>query len=430
MSDAHTQRAHARLSPSSAYRWMACPGSIRMSEGIEDRTSSYAAEGTACHELAAHCLERGFDPQEFLGWTIDTAPPEGCGVIGSTRPVDGVTRFEVDEEMVEAVALYIEHIRDLLPTKGEYELDVEQRLDMTHIHPEIYGTGDVVLYQVDEARLHVIDLKYGKGVAVDPRENPQLMLYGAGAVRRYHNRPLREIVLHIVQPRAPHVRGPVRSWTTDPLTLMEFEDDLRVLAERTEAATRAFHSARPQKSNAPWERQFLTPGEHCRFCKAAPTCPALREQSLADAMAEFADDGEVVLRPVETLSVEDRVRVFKATDRLANWIKAVQEFEHAEAVAGRGLPGFKLVAKRAMRKWKDEAEVKAVLSDEYLLGAAETHSEPKLLSPAQIEKVVGKKNFGALEGLVVKQSSGTNLVPESDPRPAVTADAASEFAED
>ncbi len=54
--------AHARLSPSAAERWMTCPGSVKLSEGREDKGSAYAAEGTAAHELAEHIL-RGQPPQ-------------------------------------------------------------------------------------------------------------------------------------------------------------------------------------------------------------------------------------------------------------------------------------------------------------------------------------------------------------------------------
>jgi hypothetical protein len=41
---------------------MTCPGSVKLSEAIQDRESQYAAEGTAAHELAEHIL-RGQPPQ-------------------------------------------------------------------------------------------------------------------------------------------------------------------------------------------------------------------------------------------------------------------------------------------------------------------------------------------------------------------------------
>jgi hypothetical protein len=383
MTGAHTNRAHAKLAPSAASRWVACPGSIRMSRDIPDRSSSYANEGTAAHELAAHCLTERLDADRFLGCVIDIRASTPSAKFSSMVAHDGLHQFAADDEMVEAVQLYLDTVRSHIPV-GESELDIEQRLDMTHIHKGIFGTGDTVLYDLDAATLHVFDFKYGKGVAVNPDENPQLLLYGAGAVRRRHNRPLKKIVLHIVQPRAPHPKGPVRSWETDPLALMEAEDEIAVAAKATD------------DPNAP-----LNAGEWCRFCPAAPICPALRQRSLMAAMAEFS------------------------LEVIGNWLRAVQEFAHAEAVDGRIPPGFKLVAKRATRRWRDENEMLDALID---YPREELFVEPKVKSPAQIEKLVGKKNFGVLEGIVVRESSGTNLVPEDDPKPAVKVSAEKEFA--
>jgi hypothetical protein len=425
MSEAHTQRAHAKLAPSSAYRWIACPGSVRMSEGIEDVTSTYAAEGTAAHELAAFCLQNGHDAIEFLGWVVDTVAADKRlfdAVLGPLTVADGITRFEVDEEMVEAVQLYIDTVQSLIPKSGEYELDIETRLDMTHIHPDIFGTGDLVLYDLGAAWLHVLDFKYGKGVIVSPEENPQGLTYAAGAVRRYHNRPLHGITIHIVQPRAGG--APIKSWSTDPLLLMEFEDDLRAAALRTEEATRAYEKTRITKANLEFEK-YLVAGDHCRFCKAAPLCPALRDQSMKDAMVEFSDvDGEIIIPAGPQLTPQEFGKVLWAADRIFNWIKAVQEHAHAEAMAGRTPPGFKLVAKRAVRKWRDEAHAEAHLMKNF---GVDVMTEPKLKSPAQIEKALGKKSFAEFTDLVQQVSSGTNLVPISDPRPAVSVGAVNEF---
>ncbi len=407
MTEAHTARAHARLAPSAAHRWMECPGSVRMSAGIESKSSTYAAEGTAAHELAALCLTKDYDAVEFLGWRVDTNTSEKWRP-GSEHPVaDGVTVFEVDEEMVEGVQLYLDTVRSL--KKGQYELDVEQRLDMTHIHNGIYGTGDAVVYQVDAGVLHVVDLKYGKGVAVEPTENPQLMLYGAGAARRYHNRVLNEVVLHIVQPRAPHANGPVRSWATDPLSLMEFEDVLSRAALHTE------------QLDAP-----LVAGDWCRFCPALPTCPAAREKAIAVAQSEFT---EAAPTP-ETLSGEQLAEVLAQAEFIGNWVKAVQAYAHAEAVAGRTPTGFKLVPKRATRKWKDVTDAADALFHVYEIDNDSLYTEPELKSPAQVEKAIGKKRFATIEAdLVTKVSSGSNLVPVSDARPSVRAEASADFAD-
>ena len=86
---AHAERAHARLSPSSAKRWLMCPGSVKLSEAYPDTTSSYASEGTAAHELAEKCLRERQDAASYA-------------------MIDGV---EVDEDMAIGVQLYVDWVR-------------------------------------------------------------------------------------------------------------------------------------------------------------------------------------------------------------------------------------------------------------------------------------------------------------------------------
>lgn len=416
MTQVHTTRVHAKLGPSSASRWINCPGSIKASEGIDPRTSRYAAEGTAAHELASAMLSFNWPTAaDFLGQFIDIDASDTQNIISLKGPANQRNIWEIDAEMVEAVDIYAEYVRDLVDgvKDGLAIMDVEQRLDMTHIHPAIFGTGDAVVYDPTTEHLHVCDFKYGKGVVVGVDNNPQLFLYAAGAVRRYHNQPVRKLTMHIIQPRAEG--PPTKSWETDILGLFDFEGDIAIAAARTE------------EKDAP---RFA--GDWCRFCPAAPICPTNRDAAVADALAEFSIDGDLSLPSIDALTPEQRGRILRSADRILNWVTTVQEHEHAMAMRGEGLPDFKLVAKRSSRRWKSGEDViladllpfttKAGIDKEAL------YTEPKLLSPAQMEKVL-KKNFDAVVGEhVIKQSSGTNLVPIEDPRPAVTADAASEFA--
>lgn len=412
---AHSQRAHARLAPSAAKRWMTCPGSVRMSEGIADTTSSFAAEGTAAHELAAHCLDAKADPTDFAGCWIDIHPDEPKQWLLAKEPatIDPMRHFVIDDEMTDAVGIYVEHVRSLCDAAGKHTLEVEQRLDMTHLHPEIFGTGDATVFDHGASHLHVVDLKYGKGVAVDATENPQLMLYAAGAARRHHNLGIQRLTMHIVQPRAPHVLGPIRQYDIDLFDLFDFEAVLSEAAKRTE------------DPDAP-----LVAGEHCRFCKALPICATARESALQAAADDFGAVDVDALPLPEAMSAEHRGRVLRQADSLFTWVKAVQEHEHAQAVAGNLPDGFKLVAKRAVRKWVDEDAAKSTLYD---MGATNDDilTEPKLKSPAQCEKLFPGKNKAerekAMADLVKKESSGVNLVPASDPRPAVVTSATEEF---
>jgi len=377
----HETRAHSHIGASSAHRWLNCSGCIRLSAGIEQETSIFAAEGTAAHELAERCLRgpkdnRFLDAADFIGEEI---------VVGNHV-------FEVDEEMADAVQLYVDTI------KADYEpgdiLFVERKFDLGHVWPGLFGTNDAGLYNVRSKTLRVYDLKYGRGHAVEAKENPQLIYYGIGMVNvdSLVGVQIDGVELIIVQPRAIHREGPVRRWMTDPVHLMDFQADLAEGAARTE------------DPNAP-----RTPGDWCNFCPAAGICPELREVALLKAQAEFAD----VIAP--DLSESELAELLEKADLVECGIKAIRAEAFARANGGAKIPGWKLVPKRAVRKWKDEGTVVATLIVDHDVSSDDLWNR-KLKSPAQVEKLLGKAGKDALADLVIKESSGNTFARDTDPR--------------
>lgn len=372
---------HARLSASSAHRWLVCPGSVRLSGGSS--TTLAAAQGTVAHEIAA---------QQLKG--------DGYYGLGAVRKWDGHD-VEVTQEMLDAVQVYVDYVQsDHEPGDQEWvEMSVFKGLQK--IDPDLGGTADHVRYRPSTKHLFVTDFKHGSGVYVDAEANPQTMLYGLGALLEL-NLPVREVTLTICQPRFEGAE-PIRSWTFLIEHILEFVHEVTVRASLT--------------------RDVGTPlvsGEHCKFCPAARTCPALEKQHHALIVKDF-------LLPAG----EELARAMRSIGPLKERIKAIEEHAYAEACRGVAIPGYKLVDKRPVRRWIREADV--------IEWAQRSEIDPyaprELLSPAQLEEKLyaaaprGKKKHASivLAPFIKAESSGTALVPVDDNRPAVTKVSVNDF---
>lgn len=373
---------------------MRCPGSIRLGQGIEQLKSEYAAEGNAAHWLAEQCLRSGKAPEQFMGCEI---------------PVEGFT-FTVDDEMVDAVEVYIEAIRTRTSPGDEVDFEVKFHLD--DLHDDFYGTADCTIYKPAERKLIVVDFKYGKGVAVEAINNPQLLYYGYGAAKAKHNRGVGQVDIIVVQPRCPHPAGPVRVWETDVITLLDHAGDLVDAAARTEQADAT-----------------LSAGEHCKFCPAAFFCPELTRAVYEIIGADESESGDFYVSDPTRLTPQQITEKWKRREIVKTWLKRFEDFAHHEAESGRVPPDLKLVPSRATRSWKNPIEAETVIRMTFdHLEDEDIFTPRELKSPAQLEKQIERKQRKLIADLIQSKSSGTVLVPLDDPRPAVVNEAEAEFA--
>jgi len=342
--------AHARASASAAYRWVACPGSLRQAEGLpEPAESEYAAAGTLAHEAAAYALNAGHT-------------------------------FSIDP----AVQQYVDYVWSRSKTALCVVAEVDFTPVLSKLHPDLGGTADAVLVYRD--LIEVIDYKHGQGVVVEAEGNMQLRIYALGALLAVTRGGITTVRVTIVQPRAEHPDGPIRAWEFPAEDLLEFAAELTEAVERTRTSP------------------VLAPGGHCKFCPAAATCPALEKQH----RELVAQDFSVIVSPALVGQALDLLPQLEAR------IKAVRELAYNMAARGEPPVGYKLVEKRATRKWKDEDKAMAACDSFIKTG----YIEQTLKSPTQIEAMIGKNRFAQLlADQVVKISSGHTLVHVSDKRP-------------
>lgn len=427
---------HARLSPSAAHRWMNCAGSVALIGDEPNAAGLPAMMGTAAHKVIETMIQGGeSDAAAYLNSVILVhGPGEQETVIhpaGSTPTVlADWYQFICDDIMVAGVQMFMdEHFRIINDLCFDPVIYSERYLDMTWLDDRLGGTADDTI--ADPDWIHLLDYKNGR-VLVEVKGNEQMKNYAVGLL---HEHPeARGVTVHLVQPNSYHEDGFIReeSYSADELKL--FEIQMKEAADAT------------AKPNAP--RRV---GSWCTYCPGKVRCPEFEAAAREECQMDFASD------PVEGQSIpvsdvgntfldddDDGVAYRAALSRrrkwipmLAAWIRDVNKAVFAELMNGREVPDAKLVQGKSNRAYVADEITTANALIEAGLPNDQLWTEPKLKSPAQVEKIrpVGMKPAAIkaiVAGVAHKPPGRITIADADDPREAIdpAGAAAADFADD
>lgn len=387
------RRAHARLSPSAADRWMRCAGSIEAERQEPDDDNEWSAQGTVAHMLFERCLALGFEMTDFVGREF----------------VEGKFTIKCDDEMVEYLQPIIDEILD---TPGQHFY--ENKVNLSRWMPKQFGTLDVGILQIKRGWIIIRDLKYGRGLPVRAEDNYQLMIYAAGFWDDYakalwpKNAPRPRFKIIIDQPRNDAGGG---VWEISYDDLMDFMADVEAAAVKT------------------YDKDAKrTPGDkQCGYCKAAQNqhCEEWDAFNLAKFQSKFADyrkgKPDVTLPDPLKMDPDIRARILDQVPALNQWIKRLHADAINDCLAGRPAGGKKAVlgARRGKRKWRDVEAAEAWL-DKNLPDQVDLYDRT-LITPTKAQKYLGKGGKEKLKPHCEQADPKPILVPMTDPRPAIEA---------
>lgn len=381
----HASRKHALLSASGASRWINCPPSARLTEGMADKWSAYADEGTAAHEYAEIKLTRRLTK-------CNSADRERLDKQAEALKTNRYYNAEMEACIQQYADLVEERFLEARSRSDSEDATVllEAKLDLTEWVPDGFGTSDVTI--ISDGVLEIIDLKYGKGVPVSAINNSQLRLYALGALSEFGwMYDIHTVRMTIIQPRLDSV-------STDEISVEELNEWAESVVKP--AASLAYAGEGEYKA-----------GDHCRWCLAKGNCRARADENLKAIAYEFQEPA--------LLSNEEIGPILHIAGQLQSWVKDVQEYALEQALRGEKITQWKLVEGKSKRFITDTKKAAALLTEA-------GYSEDKLYKPRELramtalEKAVGKKNFAEILGdLITKQAGKPTLVAETDSRPGL-----------
>ena len=397
-----TSNAHAIVPVSGYERWSHCTASPRYEEQFPDEGSVYAAEGTLAHAVC-----------ELYGRKKFT--------VMSTRKFNSdLKKLKADalwqDEMTKTAEFYVGYLTEkAMQSEQLPHVFFETKVDLSDYIPEGFGTCDCIMICGDTMR--ITDYKHGKGVPVSSINNGQMRLYALGALKFLYplfGDGIKYVVTAIVQPRI------TEDVTEESMTV----DELREWGE----------TVKPKAQAAYFGTGTYCAGEWCRFCKGKAECRARAEhyagfsQFVDIPLAGRADYGQDPAYYNEAmLSDAEVAELLREAEGLVAWYNDLQDYARDAILAGRDIPGFKVVEGRQVRAFKDPDKALEIMRGEGYDDAMLFERKP--LTLAQLEKLTGKKRFAELMGDNITWPPGKpTLVTADDKRAAYNPSGPGEFA--
>lgn len=432
---------HSERGPSTAHRWRPCPGSVRKSRGLPDTAGTEAAFGTVFHDFAATCVEVGIDPQGF---------------VGDTMYVEGFGHIEFDQAMADNMLNGLDYLWAAADSPGA-KMIVEKRVSLERwVGPGEFGTTDAAICDPIRWRMIGFDWKYGQGVPVSPERNDQAILYLLGAWSSF----ARDMFAQFLVDQEEETEGPRPIQPGRTYLTLDNIDDERPGWEDDIAVTIVIEQPRAPGGGGVWETNLgwllregakirrdadltlepdapIVPGEkQCKFCAAAKfnTCKERVKNLLESVGGDFDDleDDFIAEEPMNlfdkrALSPEARSQLLLHSDQIKKMLEELHLEAYRDAESGRPVPGMKLVdGRNPPRKWLQPKMAEVIVEHEF--GADKAFTK-KLLSPTQVEEVVGKRVYRErFQRMVNKGQSKPQLVPDTDKRDPIP-NVASDFDE-
>lgn len=404
--------AHAKYSPSKMSGIMKCAGRVALESAYPNMSNKAADVGTACHWAASTELE---------GWKIGHPTCVESWIDRKIKVGDVDVPFT--EEMAEWTSQYVESVKVLA---GGDPLFVEHQVDFSHIAgiPDQFGTLDAGIVKVALRELQVHDAKFGRH-PVPVERNPQLMTYALGLLDEIELLyDIESVRLFIHQPRL--YNGPIE-WTCTVDELRAFGEEVRIAVERAEEAYGAL-AGRRDGGVASWAEVYLHPDPNdvdCAYCRAMPTCPAMRRKLEAATGAAFSvveEKGEEALFPATKMSELSLNSAMNVTDLLEDWIRSVRGEVERRLLAGEQFADWGLeLGRQGARKFTDEAAVEKYLKETVRL-PIEAICKVELKSPTQLEKltkakadekpVLGPRQWSKLQGWIGRKDPSPSVKPK------------------